>query len=409
MTKVISCVIIFVGIFSLSSHGKDARLRKKADRLHERIITIDTHNDTPSLLIKEGFHITERHEAPDSRVDFPRMKEGGLDAAFFAVFTGQKPRTTENYRQAFQDATKMIDSIQSMLVRNRDIAQLALTSGDIPVISMAGKHAVCIGMENGFPIAKHLSRVEDFYKRGIRYMTLCHSFHNDICDSSSDPAPPEHDGVSEFGRMVIHEMNRLGMIVDVSHISDQAFFDVMKMSQAPVIASHSSVRAICRHDRNMSDEMIRELSANGGVIQICLLDDYVKDPDTTTQRYAVQSRLMKIYQTGYNQMTDSEKEVFDKEWREMKKLPKELPTVSELVDHIDHVAQLVGVGHVGIGSDFDGGGGLAGCADVAQFPNITYELLTRGYKAKDIRKIWGGNFLRVMKEVEKVAGELGSG
>lgn len=407
MIKSISCFIICTGIFCLSSSGKEDKLWRKAQRVHNRMITIDTHHDTPYLLLKEDFDLFERHEAPDSRVDFPRMKEGGLDVAFFAAFTGQKPRTPENYREAFQDVTEMIDSIHSIVVRRPDIAQLALRSEDISRITMARKHAICIGMENGFPIKTDLSRIEYFYKRGVRYLTLCHSFHNDICDSSSDAAPPEHNGVSDFGRMVIHEMNRLGMMVDVSHISDQSFFDVMNMSQAPVIASHSSVRVICDHDRNMSNEMIKKLAENGGVIQLCLLDDYVKEPDTTTQRYAEQKRLMEIYRSEYAAMNEKEKEAFGKEWAEMKKLPKELPRVSDLVDHIDHVVKLVGIDYVGIGSDFDGGGGLADCEDVSQFPNITYELLKRGYKSRDIRKIWGGNFLRVWKEVEKVAGKLG--
>ena len=407
MVKAITFFVLLNGIFCLATYGKDDKLWKKAQRIHQRVTTIDTHNDTPLLLVKEGFDIYGKNEAPASRVDFPRMKEGGLDVAFFAAFTGQTPRTPENYRQAFQDATQMIDSIQSMVVRKPEIAQLALNASDIPLIVSAGKHAVCIGLENGFPVATHLSRVEAFYKRGVRYMTLCHSFHNDICDSSSDAAAPEHGGVSEFGGMVIHEMNRLGMMVDVSHISDAAFFDVMKKSQAPVIASHSSARAICKHDRNMSDDMIKQLAENGGVIQLCLLDDYVKEPDTTTQRYAEQQRLMKIYRSEYATMNGQQKAAFEKEWQEMKKLPKQLPTVADLVDHVDHIVKLVGVDYVGIGSDFDGGGGLADCADVRQFPNITYELLKRGYKTKDIKKIWGGNFLRVWKDVEKVAGKLG--
>lgn len=394
-------------IFSLStySNNKDAKIWKKAQKIHEEILTIDTHNDTPFLLLKEGFNITERHEAPDSRVDFPRMIEGGLDAMFIGVFTGQKPRSEATYLKAYQIANQMLDSIHSVLEQFPDWAELATSSEDADRISKKGKRAIYIGMENGFPISKDLSRVEKFYNRGVRYTTLCHSFHNDICDSSSDLKAPEHKGVSDFGKQVISEMNRLGMMIDVSHMSDQSFFQVLKLSKAPIMASHSSIRAVCNHNRNMSDEMLKALAKNDGVIQICLLDDYVKEPDTTTAQYAEENRLMRIYRSQYQTMNDAEKKAFNNEWDEMKKLPKELPTVKDLVDHIDYVVKLVGVDYVGIGSDFDGGGGLADCTDVSQFPNITYELLKRGYRKSDIQKIWSGNILRVFKNVEAIAGK----
>ncbi len=407
MKQLIILFLLSMGILSTQAEEKDRRLWKKALRIHDRALTVDTHCDTPMEMISGNFDIGDEHQSPDSRVDLPRMKAGGLDAMFFAVWVGQKPRTDENYFKSYQLAHQMLDSIHSAAIRHQATASLALTADQTATIESAGKRAIYIGLENGFPLAKNLERVEEFYAHGVRYITLCHSFHNDICDSSSDLAEPEHHGVSDFGRMVIHEMNRLGMMVDVSHISDQAFFDVMNMSQAPVIASHSSVRAVCKHDRNMSDGMITKLAEEGGVIQICLLDDYIKEPDTTTQRYAIQSRLMQIYRTNYNQMNETEKAAFNQEWQDMKKnYPKKLPTVSDLVDHIDHVVNLVGVDYVGIGSDFDGGGGLADCADVGDFPNITYELLKRGYSEREIKKIWGGNLLRVFREVEKTAGAL---
>jgi membrane dipeptidase len=259
-------------------------------------------------------------------------------------------------------------------------------------------------MENGFPLAKDISRVEEYYKKGVRYITLCHSYHNDICDSSSDSKPAEHNGVSEFGKQVIAEMNRLGMMVDVSHASDKSFFDVLEFSKAPVIASHSSVRAVAKHNRNMTDEMIKKLAEKGGVIQICLLDDYIKEPDTTSVKFRRMKQVMKKYREGAGKMTDVEREALSKEWNEVEAMnPELLPTVKDMVDHIDHVKNLVGVDYVGIGSDFDGGGGLRDCADVSQFPNITRELLLRGYSEKEIRKIWGGNLLRVFNAVEKYA------
>ncbi|MGE5395568.1 MAG: dipeptidase [Candidatus Saccharibacteria bacterium] len=397
------CILTFI-LMSFTSEKVMNKLEKKAHRIHSQCLTVDTHCDTPMLMIKPGFNLREEHTAPHSRVDLPRMKRGGLDAMFFGVFTGQKPRTDENYLKTYVLANRMLDSIHAMVEKNSDIATLALKADDLESISKTGKRAIYIGMENGFPLAKDLSRVEEFYKKGVRYITLCHSFHNDICDSSSDPAPAEHNGLSDFGRQVIGEMNRLGMMVDVSHISDKSFFDVMEVSQAPVIASHSSVRSVALHNRNMTDEMIKKLAEKGGVMQICLLDVYIKEPDTTSEKFIAERRLHKIYRTTYNSMSESEKAAFEKEWDDVQaSYAEELPTIKDMVDHIDYVKNLVGVDYVGIGSDFDGGGGLRDCVDVSQFPAITLELVRRGYSESDIRKIWGGNLLRVFREVEKSA------
>jgi membrane dipeptidase len=392
------------GVLMSFSGKKESKIERKVQQIHDRSLTVDTHCDTPMQMIKPGFNIRDVHQSPKSRVDLPRMKAGGLDAMFFAAFTGQKPRTEENYAKAYSITNQMIDSLHSMVAHNSDLATLALSADDLARIEKTGKRAIYIGIENGFPIAKDLSRIEEFHKRGVRYITLCHSYHNDICDSSSDAKPAEHNGVSDFGKQVIAEMNRLGMMIDVSHASDQSFFDVVELSKAPVIASHSSVRSVAKHNRNMSDEMIKKLAEKGGVIQICLLDDYVKEPDTTTVKFRRMKEVMKKYREGMGKMTESEREVLSKEWEEVEGLnPETLPTVKDLIDHIDYVKKLVGVDYVGIGSDFDGGGGLRDCADVSQFPNITRELLNRGYTEKEIHKIWGGNLLRVFREVEKIA------
>ena len=402
LTKTIAICLLSGILTSFSAEKEMKKMEIKAQRIHAKCLTIDTHCDTPMLMIKPGFSVRDEHQSPKSRVDLPRMKAGGLDASFFAVFTGQKPRTEENYIKTYRLANQMLDSIHSMLKHNVDLATLALNADDLARIEKTGKRAIYIGMENGFPLAKDLTRVEEFYKRGVRYITLCHSFHNDICDSSSDTSPAEHNGVSDFGKQVIAEMNRLGMMVDVSHASDKSFFDAVEYSKAPVIASHSSVRAVAKHNRNMTDEMIKKLAQKGGVIQICLLDVYIKEPDTTSVKYQAERRLHNVYRTTYNNMSETEKAAFEKEWIDVQNsYASELPTVKDLVDHIDHVKNLVGVDYVGIGSDFDGGGGLRDCADVSQFPNITLELIHRGYTEKEIRKIWGGNLLRVFKAVEK--------
>jgi membrane dipeptidase len=377
---------------------------EKVHRIHEKALTVDTHCDTPMSIVEDGFDIGKRNSS--GRVDLPRMKEGGLDAMFFAAFTGQKKRTPENYQESYALANLLIDSTCSAVKRYPGLAEIAYSAKDAARIEKLGKRAIYIGMENGFPVAKDIKRVEEFYQKGVRYITLCHSFNNDICDSSTDRNGPEHDGLSSFGEEVVKEMNRLGMIIDVSHISDKSFFDVLKVSQAPVMASHSSVRAIAHHNRNMSDEMIKALASKGGVIQICLLDEYIKDPDTTNVGYRKITELRKSYYSRWDSLTDLQKAEFRKKRTELEEqYPVVMPSVKDYVNHIDHVVKLAGVNYVGIGSDFDGGGGLADCADVSQFPNITKELIARGYSEKDIMKIWGGNFFRVFREVEKVAGK----
>ena len=377
---------------------------KRVKEIHERILTVDTHCDTPMNMLEDNFDIGIRNNPPQSRVDFPRMKEGGLDAMFFAAFTGQRERTTENTENAYKMANQLIDVTYEACSKYNEMAEVALNSTDALRLEKQGKRAIYIGMENGFPIGTDINRVKEFYNRGVRYITLCHSLNNDICDSSSDRKGAEHNGLSEFGWEVVKEMNKYGMMIDVSHISDKSFYDVIKLSKAPVIASHSSVRTIAHHNRNMTDDMIKALAAKGGVIQICLLDVYIKDPDTTTVRYQKEKELNRIYETKYDSMTDEEKKELRKEWRSLReKYPNALPTVADCVDHIDYVKNLVGIEYVGIGSDFDGGGGVDGCADVSEFQNITAEMLKRGYTEDDIRKVWGGNFFRVFETVEKQA------
>jgi membrane dipeptidase len=401
MIKSISfAVVAFFVSVSVCGQSEELRIQK----IHTKALTVDTHVDTPMALLNQGFDVGQRNEAPRSRVDFVRMKEGGLDAIFFAAFTGQRERTAENTEEAYNRAHQMIDSTWAVCKKYSHLAEVATSSADAERMKSLGKRAIYMGMENGFPLGTDITRVKEFYDKGVRYITLSHSRNNDICDSSTDAAGPEHNGLSKFGKKVVKEMNRLGIMVDVSHISDKAFYDVIKRSKAPVIASHSSVRSIARHPRNMTDDMIKTLAKNGGVIQICLLDDYVKDPDTTTARYQKMQELRKIYNAEFESMTDEEKEAFRQKWRETgEKYPKDLPTVADLVDHIDHVKNLVGIDYVGIGSDFDGGGGLADCEDVSQFPNITREMVKRGYTEQEIIKVWGGNFFRVFRDVEELA------
>lgn len=403
MIKLFTLIIFLFGFNHLIQSAEKGSARKTI-KIHNSVLTVDTHCDTPMAMLDEAFDIGARNNQPQSRVDFPRMKEGGLDAIFFAAFTSQKERTFENTEIANKLANQMIDVTYESCKKYEGMAEVAITPADAYRLEESGKRAIFIGMENGFPIGTNLARVKEFYDRGVRYITLCHSSNNDICDSSTDRIGPEHNGLSKFGKEMVLEMNKLGMMVDVSHISDKSFYDVLETSKAPVIASHSSVRAIAHHKRNMTDDMIKALAKNGGVIQICLLDDYIKNPDTTSVFYQKRKELNLIYDTKFDSMTDEQKKELRNEWRTLgEKYPKTLPTVSDCVDHIDYVKKLVGIDYVGIGSDFDGGGGLDGCADVSEFPNITEEMLKRGYTADEIRKVWGGNFFRVFKAVEQLA------
>jgi len=397
--------VLAIGGLLVHPLAKAESYDKSVMKIHNKAITVDTHCDTPMALLQDNFDVAARNEAPKSRVDFPRMKEGGLDAMFFAAFTGQRERTPENTQAAYEMANRMIEKTYEVCKKNPDLAEVATEPDDVIRISAEGKRAIYIGMENGFPVGTDLGRVEEFYKKGVRYITLCHSANNDICDSSTDKKGAEHNGLSEFGKEVVKEMNRLGMMVDVSHISDKSFYDVIELSKAPVIASHSSVRSIAHHPRNMTDDMIKALAKKGGVIQICMLDDYIKDPDTTGVRYQKEQEMRKIYASkDWATMSDDERAKIREERRSLdEKYPKVLPTVSDFVDHIDYVKNLVGIDFVGIGSDFDGGGGIKDCVDVSEFPRITEEMMARGYSSEEIYKVWGGNFFRVFNSVKDKA------
>lgn len=407
--------ILLIGLVSLlfifACSMTETQLKEKAAEIHDKALTIDTHTDTPLHLEKGDFDLSQAHDPRDkgSKVDFPRMQAGGLDAVFFATFIGQGPRTPEGNENAKSSALEIIENIHQAVGENSELATLATAADDAAKIEKNGERAIYIGLENGYPVGQDLSLVEKFYEKGVRYITLCHTKNNDICDSSTDPDGPEFNGVSEFGEQVVAEMNRLGMLVDVSHISDEAFYDVIQLTKTPVMASHSCARAICDNPRNLDDAMLRKLAENGGVIQMCILSDYVKAPTPNAQRDSAFAEFRKKYK-NWNELPDSVQQKGREEWYALDtKYSRELATVSDVVDHIDHIVKVAGIDHVGIGTDFDGGGGVDGCFDVSEMGNITLELVRRGYSEEQIRKIWGGNFLRVFREVEKFAREQKQG
>jgi membrane dipeptidase len=330
------------------------------------------------------------------------MKEGGLHAEFFAVFTGQGPRNDSTFTRVHAEALEILNSIHRNVNSNSAVAEIALTADDGYRLKNAGKIAAYIGMENGYPIGHDISRIKQYYDLGARYITLAHSKNNDICDSSTDPGGQENNGLTPFGSEVVKEMNRLGMIVDISHVSDKSFYDVLEVTKAPVMASHSSCRALCGTPRNISDDMLLALRENDGVIQICILSSYLKTHEPNSE---MELRIKELKQKygEYSTLPDSIKKIVRKEYNEIKGRYEKLATVKDIVDHIDHVVQVIGIDYVGIGSDFDGGGGVEGCRTVAELKNITIELLRRGYTTSDIKKIWGGNFMRVFRKVEEIA------
>ncbi len=368
--SLVALLIIFVGCSKQPITEQQIISRAKA--IHKKALTLDTHVDIPGTQ-----YATEALDPgidnPKLKCDLVKMNKGGVDGVFLAVFVGQDKRDAEGYKKAYESAMAKFEAIHRLTEKMYpERCELATSPEDVERIAKTGKRAIMIGVENGFAIGKDASNVERFYNLGARYITLSHNGHNDICDSCNPrkklgDKKAEHNGLSKFGKKVVAEMNRLGIMADVSHISVKSFHDLIKVSKAPIIASHSGCRALAEHPRNLNDEQLKALARNGGVIQIVAVGGFLKlgsPPPANVEIY---------------------------------------------VDHIDHAVKVAGIEHVGIGSDFDGGGGVPGFNDHSQALNVTIELVRRGYSEADILKIWGANLLRVWREVEKVAQELQKG
>jgi membrane dipeptidase len=383
-------------------------VEQKARELHRKILTVDTHCDTAMRLVGQGWKIGDRHDPSlraSGKIDLPRMREGGLDAEFFAAFVGQGPLTPEAYEKAKTSALRAVDAVHKMTEEYAETIGLAVDPAGARRLKHEGKLTAFIGLENGYPIGRDLALIKLFHDRGVRYITLCHTSDNDICDSSTDRRAPEDKGLSAFGRDVVAECNRLGMIVDISHASEKSFYDIIAASRAPIIASHSSARAVCDNPRNLTDDQLRALARNGGVVQICFLGAYVKTMPVSPER----EKALKELEAKYGNVRDIRDENLRKEAMAAReainqKYPQARPNVQDLVDHIDHVRKVVGIDYVGIGTDFDGGGGIVGCDDVSGMIHVTEELVRRGYTDREIEKIWGGNFFRVFEKVIALAG-----
>lgn len=390
--------LLFLLAFCISVNSQSA---SRALELHKRLLTVDSHTDTPMRLVDGAINFGTNNSETRSCVDLPRMDAGGLDAVFFAVFIGQGARTPEKHELAFVQANRIIDTIEEVVRRYSDRCGVATSPLQALELEKQGRHAVFLGMENGYPIGNSLGNIKHFYDRGVRYITLCHSKNNDICDSSTDTVG--FNGLSRFGREVVSEMNRVGMMIDVSHISDSSFYQVVRLSKVPVVASHSCARALCDNPRNLTDDMLLKLKNNGGVVQLCILSDYVKALPRNPVRDSA-FKALRVKYRNYEGLTDDEMKSARREYYENdRKFPAQKATIADAVDHIDYMVKLIGIEHVGIGTDFDGGGGLADCPDVSFLYGITEELVKRGYSDSDVALIWGGNLFRVMDQVDAYA------
>lgn len=378
-------------------------LETRARRIHNEAIVIDTHADTTLRMNDPAWDFMSRHD--DGHLDYPRLREGGLDAVFLAIYMGrQKP---EEPGIAVRKALLQIDRIRSLTEKHSDRLGLAATAAEIRDLAARGKTAILIGIEGGHIIDNRLEVLRCYHRLGARYLTLTHSFHHDWADSSGigEVLAPGLGGLSDFGREIVLEMNRLGMMVDISHVSDDTFWDALEVSRAPLVATHSGARAVCDHPRNLTDEMIKALAERGGVVQVVFFPGFL-DPDFKRKWEAVKKKRSKRKEEIRGIYKDNQEKIDEALMDIAKEVPYEGTPLSVLIDHIEHIIQLVGEDHVGLGSDWDGVGFVVdGLEDCAGTPQITYELLKRGISEKAVKKILGGNLLRVMEEVERAAAD----
>jgi len=376
---------------------RDERLWQKALKLHRSAIIVDGHNDIPTIMVDDNYDIATP-SAGKYHTDLARMKQGGMTGEFFSIYVDGKYAKEGG---AARRAMDLIDVVYRAAERYPNQLMMATTVADIRRAKRDGKIAALMGIEGGHAIENSLSALRDFYRLGVRYMTLTHNNTNDWADSSRDK--PLHNGLTDFGKEVVREMNRLGMLVDVSHVSDKTMSDALDVSTAPVIASHSSARALDSHPRNIPDDLLRRIAKNGGVVMVnfytVFIDQKAYDADKERdKRLKPQLDALKENFKGDDKRLEEE--------RNKLYAANPLPPVplSVLIDHIDHIAKVAGIDHVGLGSDFDGGVTLPeGVKDISELPNITYELLRRGYSETDVRKILGENFLRAFAKAEQVA------
>src|SRR6266704_2650615 len=399
---VILCVSACVTAgFFLSPTVSADEITARAKKLHFSSIVLDTHDDTTQRFFSKDFDLGKRN--PDGHVDIPRMREGGMNAIFFSIWIDGRIMGPP----AVEKALDQIDAVHENVLKYSKDLVLCLTAEEVRRAHAQGRIAALIGVEGGHMIGNDIRVLRMFGDLGVRYMTLTHFYNDEWADSSTDK--PAHNGLTDFGKDVVREMNRQGIMVDISHVSDKTFYDALEVSKAPLIASHSSCRALCNHVRDMSDDMIKALAAKGGVIQINYEMSFIDQPykDASDK---LSGGVVAMFDQLKKECGDHDACV-GKKMAEMQKqavAEGKLPRVSweRIIDHIDHAAKLVGADHVGLGSDFDGASMPEGMEDASKLPKITEALMRKGYSDGDIRKILGGNLLRVMEQNEKVSREM---
>jgi membrane dipeptidase len=398
--------------------GDDAELVARARAIHERVIALDTHDDINPANFTADRNYTQRLE---TQVNLPKMEAGGLDAAFFIVYVGQRDDfTPEGYRRAYDAAIEKFRAIHRLTdTLASDRIGLALTAADVRRIAASGRKVALIGVENGYPLGEDIGRVQEFFDLGARYLSLAHNGHSQLSDSNTGERDGwKWNGLSPLGQRVVAELNRVGIMIDISHPSKESMMQTIALSQAPIIASHSGVRALCDHSRNLDDEQLLALARNGGVAQLVAFNSYVKTPAPATPERtraiaALRTEFGLPAQGGRGGLGALSPERRAEYQARMSAIDREFPpppraTVKDFVDHIDYAVKLIGIDHVGISSDFDGGGGVEGWNDAGETFNVTLELVRRGYTEPQIAQMWSGNLLRVMDEVQQVARRLQS-
>jgi len=417
--------IKFIILFLFLVNCQDSTKTLTAEQIHNNVITIDTHDDIDINNFTDSLNYTSD---TDTQVNLPKMNKGGLDVSWFIVYTGQGDLNTEGFKKASDNAEAKFDAIDRLVSEYApDQIELARSAADVRRIWKSGKKVAMIGVENAYPMGLDTANMKRYYDRGARYVSLAHNGHSQFSDSNTGEKDSIwlHDGLSDLGRQMVNKMNYYGIMIDLSHPSKKANLEMLALSKAPVIASHSSARALCDHSRNLDDEQLLAIKNNGGVVQTVALGSYLNAEkvksfnslrDSVYNEAASDMGIKMISMREIRKLPSSEiskyrasyKKIVDASKGKIEEIKKIAPPVSvvDFVDHIDYLVKVMGINHVGISSDFDGGGGIEGWSDASETLNVTKELVVRGYSEEEIKKIWGDNLLRVMEEVEGISKKL---